>query len=217
MRSFGPKALLRAGQETVLQRQIRLVRSVWPSPDVVVVLGSQSERVRKTLPRGVRAVLNPEPETTSVTRSIGLGLEAATHPRALVLYGDLVFNTAAVEMFTRVSPDVSAVLVASCVGDYVKNAVGLCYAGRFAGHFSYGLSHTWQHMIYLAPGDKELFQAHALDYKNRKLLGHEILNKMVETGSKFLTVSSSAARVSKIDSGKDWETIKSGNETAFFL
>src|SRR5262249_51886655 len=93
MKSFGPKALIPVGEETVVSRQIRLLREAFPKARFVIVGGFAIDRLRKALPADVKVVVNHDFETTNVAHSLYLGLKR-TPPNApaLLVYGDLVFS-----------------------------------------------------------------------------------------------------------------------------
>jgi choline kinase len=91
MKSYGPKALINLQGETLIERQIRLVREAFPRVKITVVAGFEAHRLREVLPKDVRLVLNPYYETTNVAYSVSIGLRTIppTVP-VLVVYGDLV-------------------------------------------------------------------------------------------------------------------------------
>lgn len=199
MKSFGAKALLPVGPETLIGRQIRLLREAYPTARVTVVVGHEGDRVRRALPPGVRVVVNRDFATTNVARSLYLGL-AGTSPNkpALLVYGDLVFNRRAVE---GIRTDASSVLVDP--GAARPEEVGVNVTGGMAVHFSYGLEAKWAQIAMLAPHEKRLFVGHAGRPAARRLFGFEVLNHVLAAGGEFRAVTNPHVSLAEIDTSRD--------------
>lgn len=202
MKSYGPKPLIELpGRETVINRQIRILRSLFPCADIVVIVGYESEQVIASLPRDIKIVENEMYESTSVVRSIGMGLRVINHNRVLIVYGDLVFNANCVNwLYTTNS---SIVVDSSSQINY--DAVGINIVGGFATNFSYGLPIKWAQIVYLTGRELELFKRMSWAVENRRRFGFEIMNKMLDTGAKLRVIEPKGMKIAEIDSSKDIE------------
>ena len=80
----GPKALLRVGHASLLQRQIRALREAGV-PDIVVVVGCEAELVRQHCGDGITYVENPDFADTNSLYSLWMA-------RALLSEGCVVLN-----------------------------------------------------------------------------------------------------------------------------
>ncbi len=200
MRSFGPKVLLKVGGETILERQVRLVRAVFPGASIVVVAGFAADKVRRCLPRGVRVVENTSPEETNVAASVAIGLAASPPGGVLVVYGDLVFNRAALEPFSHLDREASAVLIDR--GEARHSEVGVSVAGQRACHFCHGLPARWGQVAYLSEDDRRRFRAHAASPGGARMFGYEILNRLAE-GETLRALEAPGMMLAEVDCSKD--------------
>jgi choline kinase len=200
MKSYGPKALIRLGFETVIERQLRLLRSCYPQARFIVVAGFEADRVRKTLPDDVCVLINPDYETTNVARSIEIGLrQCVSDSPALIVYGDLVFNRQTVSGLPLDRS--SAILDLSGPGR--EQEVGINVVGGDVMCFSFGLPQKWAHVCLLTDSEKQLF-LHAAQASHRsRFFGYEILNSVLDSGGTLEAISPAGMRLVEIDSSKD--------------
>src|SRR4051794_28159322 len=102
IRSYGSKSLIDMGQgETLIRKQLRTLREVFPRVEIIVVVGFQAEQVIKEIPSGIKIVENERYEESGLTRSINLGLRTASHSNVLLIHGDLLFNGSTVYSLTN--------------------------------------------------------------------------------------------------------------------
>lgn len=201
MKSFGPKALLPVGGESLLGRQLRLLRGLFPGSDVVVVVGFDAERVRRMLPAWVRVVYNRDYERTNVAHSIALGMDAFPAHAYLVIYGDLVFDRRTMEPFTTNS---SSAILADDSGMVREDEVGVNVVDGHALHFSYGLPVKWVHTMYLTGRELHLFSQFSRLHAHRRYFGYEILNLILDDDhTRLSALSSPGLRVTEVDSSRD--------------
>lgn len=201
MKSYGPKPLIKLNNETVIRRQIRLIRHVFPKSSVVAVTGFESERVRKSLPTDVRVVNNHDYEHTNVSRSVLLGLSCCPPGPVLVVYGDLVFDIPTIACLN--TPGLhSAVLVDRRVG-VRTDEVGVNVVGGKVVYFSHGLSEKWGHICLMGWREQSLFCRVAQENHRSKQYAHEILNEVIDRGGEFLAVYPPKIVLTEIDSSKD--------------
>jgi len=207
MRSYGPKSLLALGDgRTVLRRQIDLSRAAFPGSDVCVVVGYESERVIRSLPAGVRSVENELYDDTSVVRSILLALRASTASRALIVYGDLVFDPTLLGGLSQLAPEESAAIIDNR-GKLPKHEIGATIdkaTGRVA-HFNFGLPNKWCHIALLAGRELSLFRSIAARTDRQNLLAWEVLNEVLERGGELSAIDSNGSPSLIIDTSKDIE------------
>jgi hypothetical protein len=205
MKSFGPKALIPVGPETVLARQIRLLREAFPKARFVVVGGYAVDRLRKSLPAGVKMVVNPNFETTNVAYSLYLGLRhTPANAPALLVYGDLVFRAGAL---AGLSHKRSAVLVDAGPGR--EQEVGLTVVDGLATRFDYGLPAKWAQVAMLALPEKAMFLRAAAGLLRAKHFGYEILNEVLDLGGEFAALTVPPGTLVEIDAAPDVDRAKS--------
>lgn len=91
-----PKTLLEFGNETILDRQIRLLKKKGiPVRDIVVAAGYKAEKIREI--NEIAVIDNYEYASTDNSYSLWLAMQAVRNETLLVLDGDLVFDEEALD------------------------------------------------------------------------------------------------------------------------
>lgn len=202
MKSYGPKSLIEVGgSETILSRQLRILRSAYPRADIVLVVGYEGERVLRTLPFGIKVVENELYAETNVARSIAMGLRVASHSNVLVVYGDLVFNAEAISWTVQ---DGSSILI-DRRGQMGDDEVGVTVVDGRATNMSYGLPIKWGHIAYLTGRELELFKHSVWQIAARRSFGFEVLNQVIDKGGRLRVVEPVGCRLAEVDTSRDIE------------
>jgi choline kinase len=205
MKSHGSKSLIElGGNESVLTRQIGLLRKRYKKAEFIVVVGFQADRLIKQIPEGIKIIENDLYEATSVMRSIGLALRIATNPKVLIVYSDLVFNQAALEGLTKGG---SAVLVDS-KSNLTSEEVGVTIVNGEVTRFSYDLQTKWAQILFLTGLELKLFKTLAFDREKRKIYTSEALNAIIEIGGRIKAIEPKKMQIVEIDSAKDIEVAR---------
>lgn len=200
MGAHSPKGLISLGSETVIQRQIRQLRSVFDCR-IIVVGGYKFEKLHRTLPHDVSFVVNSRFDDTNVADSIRTGLEYCKPGRsALILYGDLVFNMEAIK---HLDPNVSSVVVDSTAERDDEVGVSIDSDSGNITRFSFGMPTRWSHIAMLAPKEKQLFIQEFLPAHRFRYFGYEILNEVLSKGGRFKAIQPPDIRLIEIDSTRD--------------
>lgn len=200
MGANSPKGLISLGTETVIQRQIRQLRSIFDCR-IIVVGGYKFEKLHRTLPHDVEFVVNPRFADTNVADSIRTGLDYCKQGRsALILYGDLVFNMEAIK---HLDPNISSVIVDET--DKRDDEVGVAIDGDLGNvtRFSFGMPMRWSHIAMLAPKEKQLFINEVLPAHRFRYFGFEILNEVLSKGGRFKAIHPPEIKIIEIDSTRD--------------
>lgn len=199
MKSYGSKSLLPLSDgRSILRRQIDMLRLIWKDPEIVVIVGFDSDKVIKSLPDGIRVVENEKYEETGVGRSISMGLRATASDKCLIIYGDLVFNKATfdnIENKSTVIIDTQKRLPSSEVGIIIDNHKAI--------HFDYGLPTKWCSIVLLVGKELALFKSLGSHLDRKKMAGHEVLNAIIDRGGEFICLESKKMRLVEVDSTKD--------------
>lgn len=177
LKSYGPRGLAPLGGETILQREIRLLREIFPSAEYVVVVGEGAEKVLRKV-HGIRMVLWEEPE--GVARAVEFGLKKARGENSLVVYGDLVWRAEAVSPWLGSLSGCAPSLFLD-TGPTSPGDVGVSYCGA-AYRMSYGLWPRWGQMAYLTGAEKEGFLSEMGHPRRRLHYTHEVLNDLLGDG-----------------------------------
>ena len=201
MKSYGAKGLISINGQTVLERQIKTIWRVYPSAEITIISGFQSdlihERIRKKYP--VRIIKNNDYEDNNVARSIFLGLQSCINQHALLIYGDLVFNSSTIRNLVGRG---SKIVVDS--REKIKaEEVGVLFGKEEVMHFSYAMDTKWCQIAYLAPKEMKMFEEISSSPDCDKWFGYEIMNEIIDGGGSFSAVEPSGMKIAEIDSPRD--------------
>lgn len=197
---LGSKALIELAGETLLQRQIRLLRSVFPRRPITVVLGHEARRVRRSLPASVRTVFNPDFATRNIGHSLRLGLRACQRPAVLLVYGDLVFSRQTLLGFQG---STQSVVLVDSQGRLRPDKPGLGVWEGQAQHFGFSHNLKWAQMVFLAPPERTLVTTASLYPQASNHFGFELLNWALEQGGQFTVCEPEKMQLVEIDTPRD--------------
>lgn len=200
MKSYGPKALIEvAPRQTLIGRQLWILREHFPRAELVVVVGFEAEKVARTLPAWVRVVKNEQYEVTNVARSVEMGLRVSRSERVLVVYGDLVFSPGT---FAGLPMGESFALL-DTQGQLRELEVGCTVVDGEVTYLSYGLPTKWAQIMLLTGRELALFRRLALPNAKRKHFGYEILNEVLEHDGRLAAIEPVKMKLVEIDTSKD--------------
>lgn len=199
MKSYGPKPLIRIGNQSLIKRQIDILRDCFYSPEIILVCGHESHRVMDSTPNNIIKVENENYTETNVSRSIAIGLRASTRDKVLIVYGDLFFNK---ETFKNVNLSSSSLFIDTS-GWMTKDEVGCNISNKRAQYLIPDIQNKWAQIAYLKGRELELFSKNVFNRDNDKKFGFEIINKCIEMGGKFDTITPQQMKVTDIDTSKD--------------
>ena len=204
MKSYGPKALINIYDDTTLiERQLELLWSVYPKSEIFVVVGFEAEKIRKRLSSyPVRFICNPLHETTNVLYSIGLAMQAIISNEVIIVYGDLIFNEAAIANLRG-----SSKVVIDNKGFLKKREVGAITQNKKVTNFSFGLEEKWGQIAYLTGNELDLFKEISIKKETSNWFGYEGLNYVLDKGGKIQCMTPSLMKLFEIDVAKDLEKI----------
>ena len=200
MKSYGPKPLIEVGNSTIINNQLSLINTYVPNANIVLVCGFKSRRLMSETPEHILKVENELYEKTNVTRSIGMGLRVTAQcSKVMVVYGDLVFNAAALKHISF--QESSIVVTDSTIGD---EEVG-CVIGpnQTLVNLMYDIPQKWGQIAFFQDKELELLKQMCWDEKNHHRFGFEIINQILERGGSFKCIQNDSIRIVDIDSSKD--------------
>jgi len=200
MKTKGPKALIAlGGGETVISRQIFLIRRSFPDSEIVVVVGHCADKVIRALPSDVRYTLNEDYEETNVARSFLLGIESCPAKRTILLCGDLVFGTD----FLGCLNHEGSVVAVDRRKEQRKDEVGVNLDNEVVAHFTYGAYPRWAQAAALEGLELDLFRKIASQERCARWFAYEVLNSVIEKSGRLLAVHPSGTSLVEIDQIQD--------------
>jgi choline kinase len=200
MKSYGPKCLLPISPtETILYKIITNVRSIYPNSEITVVVGFEADRVIKVLPDDIRIIENQFYQETNVVESLRLALNSIVNKNVLVVYGDLIFNTNAIDGLTN---EKSCIVVDS-KHNFKNEEVGVTVVDDMVTNFAYGLDTKWGQIIYLENEALLLFKTLCANRKRNKMYPFELFNMIMNEGINIRAIEPKGMEIQEVDSLKD--------------
>jgi|LULM01.1.fsa_nt_gb choline kinase len=206
MKSYGPKPLIKIGNSTILKNQISLLQTHIGPTTLVLVCGFKATTLMNETPEYILKIENERYEDTNVARSIGLGLRVvATASKVIVVYGDLVFNSAALK---DLDCKESSIVIAG--PDMGENEVGCIIddKNQQLSNLMYDLPYKWGQMAVFMDKELELLKRLCWDEKNYTKFGFEIINQILYKGGSFKCIQNPNIKIIDIDNSKDIEKAK---------
>jgi choline kinase len=189
---------------TVLQYQIDLLRQVFKNPDIVVVTGFEHDKVFNSLKHKIPVVENDLWETTSIMRSITLGLRTLINSKVLIIPACLAFKASCLK---GVEDNENGAIISDPRG-INSNELGILTENNQVMHFDYDLPIKWSQISFFS-GKALHYLRDTCETDMSRYLFHEILNNMfVNTEHRITAIMNRRSRVVEIFSMKDLERIR---------
>lgn len=196
LKRFGPAALYKVGDTTLLQHQLHILRSIFPLGDFIVISGENIDKFSE-LDIGVRLIQNEDAQNTGGAWSALMGIRATMASQALIINGNNFF---AADLFNTL-PDQSCLLYNNDAVD-----IGIVF-DKYVENIFYGLGKNWCECVLLKK--KELDAFRRLKFE-RELLLFEVLNQLIYSGEKFVA-HETEAKILNIKTATDIKNIRIQN------
>lgn len=205
MKSYGPKSLIKIKDSTtIIENQLKYIFKYFYKPQVILVTGFKSEKIRNLLSnRRIEIVENEAWETTNVGHSIALGMSKIKHKNVILLNGDLVFNA----WTLKVPFGMYSMMLVDKLGYMKDEEVGCLIANSNVINVMYDLPDKWAQIVYFTGKELELLKWHLARYEYSYHYTFEIINSIIADGGKFFAHSPPRMKITDIDSSKDLDLI----------
>lgn len=205
MKSYGPKCLLKINNNiSILEYQISILKNVYPNSEIVVTVGFEADKIIKKQFKNIRFVENQLFDTTNIVEEIRLALNNIETEDVLIVYGDVIFNTHAIEGLTK--ENTSCTVQSNKISE---EDVGLTIVDNKLSIMSYGITPKWGYIVYLTGYELLLFKNLCSNKENNRLYPFELINIILERQqAKIGCINPPHSEIIKIESIKD---IKSEN------
>ncbi len=206
MKSHGPLPLLRITPDlNLIQHQINVIRDCIPVTEVIGVFGYEADKIMNNTPNDFVKIHNENFNTSGIMRSIGLGLRASTADRALIIYGDLLFNR---DTLANAKFDTSSLFVDGA-GLFSADSVGCTFNEQnMAEQLLYELPNKWVQIAYVMGKEFNLLKNIAWNREKDKLFGFEAMNEIINKNGVLYSQSPKGMKIIDIDCSKDLLNIK---------
>jgi choline kinase len=200
-KSSEPRALLKVGNKSLIEYQIGLVNNSFDNPDLIVVLGVDSNKVIKKLNNSIRIVENQLYDKTNSFDSLRLAVNNSNRDNLLFFHGDLYFN---VDTLQEIGYKKSFILIDTKQRMKDKE-VGVTLHNDEATILSYGLDTKWCQIAFFTGLELELLRSICVktkpEYKN--MFTFEAINKVIDMGGSFICLEPKSMSLMEIDYIRD--------------
>lgn len=211
MKYNGPKSLLSLGEETILERQIRIIHKTFRLSEIIIVCGFNGEKIEEYVIskkiNGVKCVNNTKYESTNVAYSINLGLNEVSRNGVLVINGDLVFS----ENLLNSSPlgYHSMVLVddPKC-SKMPEREIGCTQNNHKLEYLMYDLKPKWCQIAYFQDLELELLKQELKNISSNVKYSFELINDIIKVGGIFNVHNLHNVMITDVDKVEDLSRAK---------
>lgn len=204
MKTYGPKALISINDHTtIIQNQLQIIDSVFNNYRIILVCGFQADKLMSSTPDHLIKIENENFVNTNVVRSIGMGLRATLGSNVIILYGDLVFNSFALQYKFDES-----CLVLDSSGTMPAEEVGCIVTNNQVESLCYDLPQKWGQIAYLTGKELALLKKVCWNRENDRMFGFEAFNMVINLGGRFKGILLPKAKIIDIDTSKNIETAR---------
>lgn len=199
MRSYGPKCLFKTSDETILDKQLKIINSSFSNVETILVVGFEANKIIKKIPDDIRIVENQLYQTTNSAESLRLAINNSIGDKIFFIHGDLIFNR---ETFKDLDFSKSFIVVDS-KNQIAEDEVGITIVNNKATFFSYGLNTKWCHMAFIRGKELSILKSIYSKKGKDKMYTFEILNMIIEKKGSLVAIEPKHMDIKEIDSFKD--------------
>lgn len=187
------KCLLKFKNTNIILRQINILEKNY-NCKITVITGFEANKVREILPKDVQEIYNKNFHDTNVAYSIGLALKEISCNKAIIFYGDLIYNNNVVLDYKN---NLNTIVVSE--EDQDKDKVGLTIINNIITNFSYGLKTKWSHIAKINDECIKHFKSVLDNQYQHKWFSFEVFNKMINDGYNIYPVKINKIKVMEIN------------------
>tara|TARA_R110000824_G_scaffold20413_1_gene76876 strand:+ start:738 stop:1451 length:714 start_codon:yes stop_codon:yes gene_type:complete len=201
IRSNEPRSLIKIGDKCLLQWQLDTLNSLFSSPNILVGVGIESQRVFKKFSGQIAFIENQLYETTGSFETFRLLVNASADNSILLIHGDLYFDKKILE-----SADFSKSFVIEDVsGNIADREVGITSVNSKVSILSYGLEKKWAQISFFTGKEMSMLRqiCSKVGEESKTLLTFEIINSIINKGGIFKVHKPDDGFIIEIDCMKD--------------
>lgn len=204
MKSYGAKSMVKlTSGKTILETQLQTIDNIFNNYEIILSVGFEADKVIKNLPESkfLRIIENQTYEETNVLEEIRLSLNnCLTSNHILFIYGDVVFNSVALDDITK---DGHSTTVVYKGRGQDNEKVGVTVSNDKVTSFGYGISPEWGYITYLTGRELEIFKKIAQDRDKNKIYMFEALNLMLDRNCQLKSHQPDKLMINRIEYAKD--------------
>jgi choline kinase len=185
IKSKGWNGLIKINKrETLIQNQIKVIRQNFPKSKIIYIYGFDYKKVEEYFHysdvNNLVYVNNNQFASNGESYSVSMVSEFLEQD-CLIFFGNLILKPS---MFKNFHPKKSQLFITP----KIENELGCTFNDSgFVEHICYGLENYLGNVYYISKNDIEQFKNLITKNHHRNYFLFEIINKMIENGSKFKT------------------------------
>jgi hypothetical protein len=198
MKTYGPKSLIDINShETLIEYQINLIKTFFPSADILLVVGFYADRIIKKCPAGVRIIENQLFETLNEVEQLRLALNCTLTNNVLIMKEDIICNY---ETFSQINRNKTC-LIFDSHDQLPESEIGINVVDGYATMLNHSSPNKWCHMAFFTNKELKILKNLCTRHRSR-LFWFEIINTMLEKVNKILAIEPLNMQITKIDNSK---------------
>lgn len=197
-KSFGTKSLFEIRGQTLIQRQLDTIYSVYPNIEIILVAGFEAYKVYKRLANiytKLKYVFIDDYENTNQVYSILNGVLATNSTNILLIYGDILFNK-----FTINDLDLKhSYLLADTNKQISRDKVGIhTNENNIVEILHHGIKNKWAQIVLFSEYELSLLKKLFLNRESYRWLGYEAINYIIKNGGQFIILDNKKQNIREI-------------------
>jgi len=205
MKSVGTPSLLKDKYgTTVLEHQTSILKTEFPTCEIILVCGYECDRLVKNRPSGVRIVENQKFEELGEIEDIRLGLNNSLYENVLIIHNSLYFSPSIIKNITNQSS-----VITDNNENLVNEDVGSTIVDGHVTILSLAIkSPKWGKIAFFQDKELKILKQYSSNRSNSKLFYYEAINHILEKNGQFKNRSVKSNEIFvNLDSTKEIEKI----------
>lgn len=200
-KKYKSKSLFNVYGKPLLLHQIDTIRERFGDVEIICVLGHEFKTLYKLIPKRVRVIENENYRYTTSAKSAVIGLRSTISESAILIHGDMLFSK---NIF---HDNVYETYVLKILNNSNQQKIFILEENDCLKGMSYGIMdcNQWGQIVLLKGDDIKNFINTYDKLENINPHMYEVINKMIDCGSRFLSVPVSHKNLREINSSRDLE------------
>jgi len=207
MKSYGPRCLMKIRkEETVLDRQLSILGSVYANARTIVTTGFESDKVVKQYGGKLSLVEHQYYTHNNEGDEARLAINNSVADHALIICGHILFNQQAIR---HIDLNESGIVIDSR-GHLDEGTISVNHTEEHVTNILYGkeFKSKWSNIVYLTGKELKMFREIVQKEQCYRHFLHEIINSVIQSGGAMRVYNDPDAQLASINSYVDYLEIQ---------
>lgn len=205
MKSYGPRALMKLNKhETVLDRQIHVVKTVYNNCNISVSVGFEADKIIKKYSTKVSLIEHQLHDVNNEAEEAKIAINTTTSNNVLLIGGNVLFN---LSVLHSIELNESGIVL-DTKGQMGEKEASVSHMDGSVLNISYGFEDNWSNIVYLTGNELRIFREIIQAENYKKYFLFEIVNEIINNNGKIRAYQNQNNQLANIDSYAEFLDIK---------